>query len=641
MKLENIRGFSNIDEYVKDKLARYTKEEKSFETLFGYMFDEENNVMVETSDGYRIKKTTYGKFKEQILKSAPTLAKGLHDVPMGSMVGLYCSNCPEWIAVFWMILMCGYRPLLMNTRLPDAVLEEILSQYSVPAVISDEKAFSVRTLYKEDVVAVSEEPMTARPWGDEVIFMSSGTTDNVKLCAYTGENFYYQICDSVRIVEQCPAIREHYEGELKQLTLLPFYHVFGFIAVYLWFGFFSRTFVFPKDLNPATVQNTVKKHKVTHIFAVPMVWEAVHKAALSKIRSRGDRTYRKFERAVGLVHRIDGRLGDTLARKLLGEVRQGLFGDSIRFLITGGSHIAPETLRFFNGIGYHLANGYGMTEIGITSVEKSVKKSILNSTSIGAPFGQTEYALGEENVLMVRGRTMASRILQNGQEQITDFDAWFTTNDLARCENGRYYIEGRADDLIVCESGENLNPVIAEEQIKVSGVDRLCVFASKEGAPILLASVPGCFSDEQIRRIHTEIRQALQTAKLESVITHIYFTHGTLISGNDFKVSRRKIATAFASGKISYFDPVYAKEHVQEWISELESEIRECFATALGRDAETIGVDDHFFQDLGGTSIDYFTLLGLLKNKFGLEWTDREGERLATVKDFWNDIKER
>ena len=332
MKLTNVHGFDTIDEYVDNKLEKYSKETKNLETLFRYMFDETNNVMVETSDGYRIKKITYGEFKESILKIVPTVSDLLADVPKGEMVGLYMSNCVEWIKIFWAILASGYSPLLMNTRLSDEVLEGVMSDYSIKCVISDGKVFSVKTISKEEATVVSEKEYVAEPFGKEVIFMSSGTTNNVKLCAYNGENFYYQVCDSSQIVKQCPKIREHYEGELKHLMLLPLCHVFGFIAVYLWFGFFSRTFVFPRDLNPETIQRTVKKHKVTHIFAVPMVWEAVHKATVRKIKERGEATYSRFCRVSNIVNRHT-RFGDFLAKRFLREVREGLFGDSICFFI--------------------------------------------------------------------------------------------------------------------------------------------------------------------------------------------------------------------------------------------------------------------------------------------------------------------
>lgn len=639
MRLDNLHGYGTIEEYVKYKLDKYSAEEKKdLGALFRHMFDEETNVMAETSDGYRIKRITYGQFKENILRKAPTVARSLAELEKDSLVGLYMSNSVEWLEAFWAILAAGYRPLLMNSRLPDAVLEGILAEYNVGAVITDSKTFSVPTLAKDEVLVDSGEKIGCDGFGTEVIFMSSGTTDSVKLCAYTGENFYYQICDSVNILRECPEIGGHYEGELKQLALLPFYHVFGFIAVYLWFAFFSRTFVFPRDLTPMTIQNTVRKHKVTHIFAVPMVWERVYKAAIGKIRSKGEKTLARFGRVSRFVN-SHGKIGTLAAKRLLREVREGLFGDSIKFLISGGSHISPEVLEFYNGIGYHMANGYGMTEIGITSVESTSKRKILNTSSIGAPFGYTEYKVGEGGELLVCGRTMASYIMQGGTKTVTDFESFFATRDLVRCEGGRYYIDGRRDDLIVGSDGENLNPVIAEAAIRVEGIEQICIYADASGAPILIANIPCCFSGKKLRRIWDDVRAALVAAKLDGVIKRILFTHESLMREGEIKISRRRVAERVGAGGITTFDPRGIDEHVERLRTGLESAVRDCFARALGREADAIGLNDGFFTDLDGTSLDYFSLLGIIKERFGIDVLSGGAEKFSTVSEFSDYIK--
>ena len=63
MKLTNIGSFDNIDRFVSYKIEEYRKREKTLETLFEFMFSESDNIMAEISDGYRIKKVTYGQFK--------------------------------------------------------------------------------------------------------------------------------------------------------------------------------------------------------------------------------------------------------------------------------------------------------------------------------------------------------------------------------------------------------------------------------------------------------------------------------------------------------------------------------------------------------------------------------------------------
>ena len=639
MKLNNVHGLKTIDAYVKYKIDKYSGMEKNFESLFELMFDESDNIMAETSDGYRVNKITYAEYKKSIIDIIPTVEDVLRDVPEGEMVGLHMTNCIEWLRIFWAILAAGYSPLIMNTRLSEEVLEGVIADYSVKCVISDGKRFSVKTVMKEEAILPTDRAYEPRPFGKEVIFMSSGTTDNVKLCAYNGECFYYQICDSAKIIEKCPKIKEHYEGELKQLVLLPLCHVFGFIAVYLWFGFFSRTFVFPKDLNPDTIQKTVKKHKVTHIFAVPMVWEAVHKAAKRKIKERGASTYARFTRATGFINKL-GLGADGLAARLLSEVRDGLFGDSIRFLITGGSHIKAETLRFFNGIGYHIVNGYGMTEIGITSVERSSTKKVANSVSIGAPFGYTEYMIGPGGVLMVRGKTRACRIMQKGVSVDTDYTEWFNTGDIMRYEGGRYYFGGRLDDLIVCEDGENINPIIIEAQLQVSGADRVAIVRTEKGITVI-ASVPGMFTEGRLKPIFAELESRIAEARLTESVKKILFTHESLMRTGEFKLSRRKIAERIDNGELRTFDPRCIDRHIAELTDGLETQIASCFAEALGKEVSEIGADADFFRDLEGTSLDYLTLLTLLKSRLGVDILSSDGAKFSTVKAFADFIKEK
>ena len=635
MKLNNVRDFSNLPDFIRHKLLEYEKEEKNFESLFKYMFCESENIMAEFSVGYKIKKNTYGEFKEKILNKAPVLAKKIGDLAHDSIVGLYMSNSVEWIEMFWAILACGYRPLLMNSRLSDSLLFDVLEKYSVGAVVSDGKVFPVNTILVSDVSEDVSGERLCRRFGSEMIFMSSGTTDTIKLCAYNGENLYYQISDSYNIVKTCPEIGKHYEGELKHLVLLPLYHVFGFMAMYLWFGFLARTFVFPKDLNPDTIRSSVRRHKVTHIFAVPMVWESVHKAVIAKVKAKGDRAFDKFNKGKKFVN-SSGKLGDKMAAKLFSEVRDGLFGDSICFMISGGSHIDPETLYFYNGIGYHMVNGYGMTELGITSVERSDNKGVCNSASVGSPFGNTEYSIDKNGILLVKNKTRAHKILRDGEEFVTNYDEWFATSDLATCVDGRYFINGRADDLIVDESGENLNPIIAERNLRVDGVDDLCIFADKDNRPTLLVSLPGCFSKEKLEVIYDELSHRIQGEKLGGVIKKIAFTRDKLLSDVDFKISRTKIAKRYAEGKIRTFDPSNMENHIESMLSELESGLQRCFTETLGIEADRVGINDDFFTDLGGNSMDYFVLLGKVKSELGIDIADDEAGKLHTVKDFYN-----
>ena len=621
-KLDNIAGFPTVRDYATDKLSRYEKQEKNFGTLFEMMFSEQENIMAETTDGYRIKKLTYGQFRQWILETAPSVRQALGTPEYDSIVGIYMGNSMQWLVAFWSVLMCGCRPLLMNTRLDDSILEQLLQEHPVQAVISDGKKFSVNTLLADDILVRGTPAENLEKFGSEVIFMSSGTGDKVKLCAYTGENFYYQVCASIDIITRCPDIAAHYEGQLKQLVLLPLYHVFGFMAVYLWFGFFSRTFVFLRDLNPSTLLNTVRKHKVTHIFAVPLVWESIYREAMRKIKGRGEKTYQKFLKALSICNRT-GSFGDKLAKRLLQEVRSGIFGDSIRFMISGGSHINSQIVEFFNGIGYPIVNGYGMTEVGITSVEMSCSKKDRNKASIGQTFGHVSYQISDNGELLIQSKAMAYRIMKGDEIQLTDYSGWFPSRDICCQEEGRYYLGGRADDMIVCENGENINPVLTEPKLKVDGCRDVCLFKSEQ-EPVLLAYAPDCCNGEDLQQLTERLRQALKGAYLAEAVRKVVITSTPLMESSEFKLSRTKIAKKYAAGKFFLLTPQNMDDHRQRIYSAMETQIRQFFADALSKTPEEIGVTDDFFGDLGGTSLDFFMLKDLIKQYYHIDIATEE-----------------
>ena len=639
MKLTNINGFPDIDTYIEDKIKRYKAEEKSFQTLYSYIFSEKDNVIAEYSDGYRIKKMTYGECERKIKTVATVFSQTFQHIGQGALVGVYMRNSPAWIQTFWSVLMCGYRPLLLNARLPIGVLEQTFADHNVAAVVSDSESFSIPTFRADEIFERDTgEEYTPSVWGDEVLFMSSGTSGAVKLCAYGAENFYYQICGSADIIKNCPQMKAHYEGELKLLAALPFYHIFGFSAVYLWFTFFSRTLVFLKDMNPQSLLCTIKKHKVTHIFAVPLVWNTVYKKATRAICERGEKTYKKFQKALKTVNKT-GKLGQALARVCFKEIRKSMFGESIRFLITGGSSVSYEVLSFYNGIGYHMANGFGMTEVGITSVETSMRAKVRNGGSIGTPFKNTEYSVSEKGELLVRGKARSSRILCGKEETVTDFEAWFNTKDLVEKRGERYYHRGRKDDLIVCKNGENLNPELIEGKLYAPNVRNLCLFADKKGKPTLLASIEYCFSAEKLQSVYKGLKQKLAENNLQDEVEQISLTTDELLGAGEFKLSRKKIADRYAAGGYVLIDIQNADGYVEGALSVLEEKIRKCFATALQIDEKEVGMHSDFFTDLGGSSLDYFVLLDTLKTELHLETAITEDVKLSTAQDFYELIR--
>ena len=73
MKNKNFGGYASIDEYLVAKTLRLEEREKTFATLFEFMFSEEENTFAELSDGFRVMKVTYGEGKILCLQAAKAI----------------------------------------------------------------------------------------------------------------------------------------------------------------------------------------------------------------------------------------------------------------------------------------------------------------------------------------------------------------------------------------------------------------------------------------------------------------------------------------------------------------------------------------------------------------------------------------
>lgn len=628
---KHIGNKKTLNSFVKYKIGRLNSSPPTMRTLFELMFSEKENVIFEQSKGYKIVKTTYGESKDNIEKKAATLKNILGECEKDSVVGIYMGNGLNWIETFWEVLLVGCRPLLLNARLDMQTLEETLQRLNAVLVVSDGKIFeSVKTVDASQIVK-AEKGLNYGELGSEIFVMSSGTSDSVKACGYTAEQFIEQVRDSYLIIKRSPRIKKHYRGELKLLTFLPFYHIFGLVAVYIWFAFFARTFVQLNDLSPETIINTIKRHKVTHIFAVPLFWDTVYKKAMVTIKGRGEKTYKKFKKGLKLAP----VLGRPFIRAAFKEVRENLFGESVIFCITGGSAVSKEVLEFFNGVGYTLANGYGMTEIGITSVELSLNYEKLTNRSVGTPLPSVEYAINSDGELLVKGRSLSREIIE--KDGVTKIDGgYFNTHDLAEYKKGRYYILGRRDDLIVSPSGENLNPNLIEPKLLFDGVGGVCVI-SGEKAPILLVSVSKFTDKQKLLSLQSQIKARLDELNASTQIGGVAFVGEPLLRGEEFKLNRRRLKREYAEKTLNIVDIDRVDE--TEQLDELEKIVREMFATALDKDLSQVGITSDFFTDEGGTSMDYFALLAAVQNEFGVTVPQDGSLSLSTVKSLSGYIK--
>lgn len=598
---------------------------KDFESLYNIIFSNEG-VLGETNDGFRIQKHHFAEVKKRI----ESVSSAIYELigSCGEYIALDMDNSIEWIVSFWSILRSGNKPYLVNTRHPISLSDKILNTLGIKFIISQKNSLlKGTTLLYENLIG---KEAFEGAFENEMALSTSATSLRETICFYSGSEISSQILNVLGFIKKYPEIATTYKGSIKQLAFLPFYHVFGFIAVYLWFSFFGQTIVFLPDLASDTILKTCRKHKVTHIFAVPLLWHTIEKEIQKN--TSDEKKAKKLAGGICLCTALQNILphwGILLSQRIMSEVTNQLMGDSVRFCITGGSYIRESALKLINGIGYPLHNGYGMSEVGITSVELRNRPRYRNLNSIGAPFDSVSYRINERGVLEIKGSSICQRIMIDGDER--PVNDWFETGDIMEERNGFYYILGREGDMVLGENGENINPDIIEKGIYLPWARNFSVLGiEKDGFERL--------------SIVIEISKYISTTKIEETVKSVYdyasqldgayaikdfyFTYDPIMSDTAVKVSRKYLKRSIASENIKLvpFNEIKLQNKEKAEINPaLKKEVMEILAGVLDKSPEEIDEDAHILFDLGATSIEYFSLLSLLANHFSVtQYTDKD-----------------
>lgn len=628
--------------HIKECLNRLKNSSPTLKSLYEGVFSNGKMICFEYDEGDSIKKVTFDEAYLKTRNIAFSLEKAL-DGQKDQYIALNLENSEEWVISFWAILLSGNKPYLVNLRQPSSFTKKITDTLQI--VYSLDHGKNDLGLKSIDYSSLKEKCDKDHEFSfsDEFALATSGTSMKQKICIYTGKEIYQQILNSEYAIKNSKEIKRRYKKQLKQLAFLPFYHIFGFIATYFWFTYFGCTMVFMKDYHPSTILSTVKKHGVTHIFGVPMLWHTIENSIKKEVKARGEKTEKKFNKALKTSNKLLSSckpLGKLFVKLAFKEIRNQVFGNSVRYCISGGSYIRNSTLETINGIGYLLRGGYGASEIGITSVETSGKPSILNKNGVGVPFPSIQYKI-EDDTLFVKGKSTCHKIIEDGKEIVPE--EWFNTNDVARMEGGMYFIDGRRTDLIISESGENINPDLIESRFNpnLEGLNDFCVIGLGEAhneASSLIVSLPLDCSDVQFEEIKSYFYEENEKMSRTFRVKSFYFTYSPIKAATAIKVSRAKLKKDINDKKvvISPFDEFTKKSMSKQ--NELEKQIISLFAEILGIDVNKIQPDSHFINDLGGSSLDYFALLTLLGERFDIKVGEEETPRY-TAKDIAEYIK--
>ena len=617
-------------------LVDLESEEHTLKTIYDHMSQFSDETAFEYSKNLIINKISYGESRVEILKIYKYLKDNTNS---GDVVAIHMDNSPLWVECFWAVLMSGCRVLLLSKNMTRKAFNISLSKTGCVLVLGECDSDEVKSISCEEIKKISSESeMVSEPqtgWGDEIIISTSATTGEPGLYAYTGKEICSQILNSKYVLKNCRDVSRFWHGQFRLLAFLPFSHIFGLTACYLWFAIFGRTFVFLEDLTPSTIMRTCRLHNVTHIMAVPLLWDALARGIKSEAEKLGES--KKLEKGIRLSLKLQDSfpaLARLIVPKMMKSVQSKTFGRAVSFCISGGGIIGKDTGRIVNGCGYHLENGYGMTEIGIACVSLLKKASMRDGTSVGKMFPSLTYKIDENNHLWVRGDSCYCATYTSEGKIERNRDEWFDTGDcFSEQPDGNLQILGRSDDIINGANGERISPEMIEAELELDMP--VCVYESDNGLTLLVEADEGARAlSEKRNSIIGTVENAVGQLPIALRPKTIMFTYDKIPLSMSYKVCRHEVQESVSNGKMTVFD-----KETFRMADEDGADVNERIVIAekiakimqkMLRMKDAVSIDSDFFSTLGGDSLTYMEYLNTVERTFSVRIPQEMSSKCTT-----------
>ncbi len=629
-----------------DEANRLLETKRTFKDIFDIQIEtwKKRTVFIFEDEKNRPHKVNYAEFGSLSKKYGYALSKKLN-APKGSFIALKMNNSPKWAYVFWGLLIAGYSPIMINPITLTSDTNRILKESGAKAVINDKEEELLVPSINVNSLELSEE-LNPETFGEKIAFCTSGTTGKSRIFVYNSENIVHQIYAAYIMPETTKTIM-YQKPEVRLITIVPFSHIFGFVAVLLWFTFFGRCLVFTKTINPDEIVRMCQKYKVSHIFSVPLFWDRVAKSIRNTLSLESEGRQKLIAKTIafnnGEISRTEaGFAGSKIVRNKL---QKKILGNKVVYCIAGGSALSKDTLRLINGVGYPLYNGYGMTEIGITSVELSPSVIQRNKASVGKPLYDIEYKL-KNGELLVKSPQIHSEILVDGnlEKAILDEEGYFHTGDIASIdEDGYTYIKGKLKDVVIGSNGENIYPDEIETKFAdIDLIDDLSVLGipTSEGEKLaLIIYISHRLEKEEIEKLENQIADANARLPVAMQVQEFYLSTSPLPTNASMKVMRYQIIDDLKNRpegfvKLGHGEIVSFEGFDKKDIKNISEHVIDIVSDVLGIDKKDIAPNSHVILDLGGDSFTYMSIIASVESEFEIKIPTEMIGRLNTINEF-------
>ncbi len=462
-----------------------------------------NNVALELQRPDHVESCTYAELRQM----AESVGRWIIEsgFARASRLAIVADNHPRWVAAYLGIVAAGCTVVPLDTALHADQLTKLLKDSGTSALFCDARhaELSREAVHGLNVGIVLFDPEHAKNAGGEWVanlpaifntgpgnfkpldsaaddiaslLYTSGTTADPKGVMLTHANFLGEVEAVLNWVELGPSD--------ALLGVLPMFHVLAQMANLLLPLVNGSRVVYLETLNTTELLRALREREITAFAVVPQFFYLIHERIFQEVAKRGALTQRVFKTLIA-VNRGLRRVGINAGPILFSKVHETI-GESMRYLVTGGSRFDPEIATDFYDLGIDVLQAYGLTETTAAVFANLPGDNVIGS--VGKAMKGVEAKIvdplpREEGGVPVGEIALRGTVVMKGYWNRPDAtaavlrDGWFYTGDLGYFDEDRnLFLTGRKKEVIVLSNGKNIYPEEVEgHYLKSSYIKELAV----------------------------------------------------------------------------------------------------------------------------------------------------------------------
>ena len=511
---------------------------------------------------------TYADMRELATRAAGFLAS--EGIKPGDRVMLVSHNAPEWGMTYFGVLKTGASCIPVD---PDSSLEEIINfarAGEAAGIVLSEK---LQAEHADLEARLAQAGLTPRIWTFAQLFalpdedvederlallptrvtaqslasliFTSGTTGRPKGVMLSHRN----------LASMVSMLSSVFDMTTKDgvLSVLPLHHTFEFSTGFLTPLSRGAQITYLPELTGDALARAIKNGHVTGMVGVPALWELLHRRIKNKLYERSDWIGRTAETMIKANAWIRDNTPLNFGPIVFYPIHEGL-GGRIRYFISGGSALSETIQKDFQGLGFTILEGYGLTEASpVLTVTRPENRMLTGS--VGRPLPGVEVKISDPDSsgvgeVIARGpNVMLGYYSDEDATRSALVERWLYTGDLGKIDDdGNLFLVGRSKEIIVDTNGKNVYPDELEEVYANSPyVKELSIVGLADGIGEKVACLVVADDEYDITLSRAELRRRVEEHFREVSASLPYYKRVKVMQFTDIELPRtatRKVKRA-------------------------------------------------------------------------------------------------